>query len=536
MIYNHLTKVRDFNSIQVLLSAEKEQAMPENSSNNKRIAKNALLLYIRMLLLMVVGLFTSRVMLRALGVEDYGIYNVVGGIISMFAFINGGMSSATQRYITFSLGRGETTQLQKIFATSIQIHTMIAIAIVILGETAGLWFLNEKLVIPEARMSAAMWVYQCSVIACAINIMAVPYNADIIAHEKMSAFAYISIIEVTLKLIIAYLLVVSPIDKLIVYAVLILIVQASITTIYAIYCRRHFEETCYKHVTDKFLLKEMGGFAGWSFWGNLAAILYTQGLNMMLNTFFGPVVNAARGIAVQVQSAVQQFVGNFQTAINPQITKTYAQNELGQMHTLMFRSARFSFFLLFLLTLPVLLETDWILTLWLKTVPDNAVIFTQIMICISLIYTTANPCVIANQATGKVKVYQAVVGGILLLIVPVSYIVLKLGAPAYSVFIVHFIIESIAQSARMYMLRKLINLPMRQYIYNIYIPIILTVAVSIILPTIVHTRLDEGVLRFIAVGTTCVASVGASVYWLGLTNDERKLLHNKALQTIHKYI
>ena len=255
---------------------------------------------------------------------------------------------------------------------------------------------------------------------------------------------------------------------------------------------------------------------------------------MMLNIFFGPVVNAARGIAVQVQSAVQQFVSGFQTALNPQITKNYAVGNLEQMHNLMFRSARFSFLLLFFLSLPVLLETDFLLTVWLKNVPDNAVIFTQIMICISLIYTTSNPCVIANQATGKVKVYQMVVGGILLTILPISYILLKLGAPAYSVFIVHFCVETVAQFSRMFMLRKLINLPLWQYMKNIYIPIICTVAVAVILPILVRMQFEEGWLRFIVVGFTCVLSVGISAFFIGFTKNERLFFLDKALRIIKK--
>ena len=366
--------------------------------------------------------------------------------------------------------------------------------------------------------------------ACAVNIMSAPYNADIIAHEKMSAFAYISILEVCLKLAIVYLLTILPYDKLIVYAVLLLLVQLSVRWIYTLYCHKHFKESHYAPALDKQLFKEMSGFAGWSFVGNLAAILYTQGLNMMLNIFFGPVVNAARGIAVQVQSAVQQFVGGFQTALNPQITKNYASGNLEQMHSLMFRSARFSFLLLFFISLPVLLETDFLLTVWLKTVPENAVIFTQLMICISLIYTAANPCVIANQATGKVKVYQIVVGSILLLIVPISYIVLKLGAPAYSVFVVHFCVESVAQFMRMFMLRKLIDLPMREYLKNIYAPIVLTVTVAVVLPVFVRARLEEGWLRFAAVGITSVASVGLSSLFIGLTKAERTFLIDKGLR------
>ena len=506
--------------------------MSDTSSANKRIAKNTLVLYVRMLFTMGISLFTSRVILQTLGVEDYGISSVVGGVISMFTFINAAMVSSTQRYLNFELVRGDANQLRSVFSTSLQIHALIALAIIVLSETVGLWFLNEKLVIPEARMTAAMWVYQCSILSCAVSIMSTPYNAVIVAHEKMSAFAYISILDVSLKLLVVYLLVVLPFDKLIILAILNLLVQLFIRYIYTIYCHRHFPESYFQFRFNKTLFKEMFGFAGWSFWGNLAAILYTQGLNMMLNIFFGPIVNAARGIAVQVQSAVQQFVGGFQTALNPQITKNYASNNLPQMHSLMFRSARFSFLLLFFLSLPVLMETNFILTLWLKTVPDDAVIFTQIMICISLIYTTANPCVIANQATGKVKIYQMVVGGILLLILPISYVVLKLGAPAYSVFIVHFCIESLAQFSRMYMLRKLIHLPLWQYMKNIYIPIVSTVAIAIILPLVVRMQVAEGWLRFLAVGFTCVLSVGASSYFIGFTKQERVFFLDKSLRLL----
>ena len=506
--------------------------MSDTSSANKRIAKNTLVLYVRMLFTMGISLFTSRVILQTIGVEDYGISSVVGGVISMFTFINAAMVSSTQRYLNFELVRGDANQLRSVFSTSLQIHALIALAIIVLSETVGLWFLNEKLVIPEARMTAAMWVYQCSILSCAVSIMSTPYNAVIVAHEKMSAFAYISILDVSLKLLVVYLLVALPFDKLIILAILNLLVQLFIRYIYTLYCHRHFPESYFQFRFNKTLFKEMFGFAGWSFWGNLAAILYTQGLNMMLNIFFGPIVNAARGIAVQVQSAVQQFVGGFQTALNPQITKNYASNNLPQMHSLMFRSARFSFLLLFFLSLPVLMETNFILTLWLKTVPDDAVIFTQIMICISLIYTTANPCIIANQATGKVKIYQMVVGGILLLILPISYVVLKLGAPAYSVFIVHFCIESVAQFSRMYMLRKLIHLPLWQYMKNIYIPIVSTVAIAIILPLVVRMQVAEGWLRFLAVGFTCVLSVGASSYFIGFTKQERVFFLDKSLRLL----
>lgn len=503
-----------------------------NSANNKRIAKNTLLLYVRMLFGMLVSLYTSRVILQTLGVEDYGVYNVVGGVITMFTFLNGAMSSATSRYITFEIGKGDMEQLKEVFSTALQIHAIIALLIVILGETVGLWFLMNELVIPDGRMDAAMWVYQCSVVTAVVTIMSVPYNADIIAHEKMSAFAYISVLEIILKLAIVYLLVVLPFDKLKVYAVLVLMVGLLIWYIYARYCHNHFEESHYIHHIDKPLLKEMSSFAGWSFWGNLAGILYTQGLNMMLNIFFGPVVNAARGIATQIQGVVQQFVANFQMALNPQITKTYAAGELQKMHSLMFRSARFSFMLLFFLSLPIMLETNYILTLWLGIVPENTVIFARIIIAISLIYTIANPCVIANQATGKVKVYQAVVGGLLLLILPISYIVLKMGAPAYSVFIVHFCVESVAQFARMYMLRNMIDLPLWSYVKNIYLPIMGVVLLSIVMPLLVYSNMQEGFIRLLAVSMTCVISVAMTSLFIGMTRNERTFLIDKSLRVL----
>lgn len=506
----------------------------QSSANNKRIAKNTLLLYFRMLFMMAVSLFTSRVILNTLGVEDYGIYNVVGGVVAMFGFINGSMSSATQRYITFALGKGDENRLQTVFNTTLQIHAMIAAIIVLLGETIGLWFLYNKMQIPADRMDAAFWVLQCSIVSTVVMIVSVPYNADIIAHEKMSAFAYISVLEVVLKLAIVYMLVVFSVDKLILYAFLLLGIQLLIRFCYSIYCNRHFKETKYRHVWDKQLFKEMTGFAGWSLFGNLSGVLFTQGLNMLLNVFFGPVVNAARAVAVQVQNAIQQFVGNFQMALNPQITKTYAQGKMEEMHTLMFRSARFSFFLLFFLSLPVLFETEYILTVWLKTVPDNTVVFLRIMICTSLIYAIANPLIVANQATGKVKRYQAVCGTILLMILPISYVLLLLGCPAYCVFIAHFVMEAIAQLARMIMLRPLIGIGIKDYIVNIYARIALVVVASLILPFIAYNAMDSGIVRFLVLGIICVISVSGCAYYLGLNSNERVFVMSKAHGLLNK--
>ncbi len=506
-----------------------------SQDNNKRIAKNTLLLYFRMLFMMGIALYTSRVVLATLGVEDYGIYNVVGGIVAMFGFINGSMSSATQRYITFALGKGDKVRLSTIFSTTLQIHTFIAGIIMLLGETVGVWFLYNKMQIPPDRIDAAFWVLQCSIISSFVMVVSVPYNACIVAHERMSAFAYISILEAVLKLVIVCLLVVSPFDKLIVYAILLLAVQVLICFCYSIYCNRHFEETKYRHVWDKPLFREMTSFAGWSMFGNLSAVFFGQGLNILLNVFFGPVVNAARGVAVQVQNAILQFVGNFQMALNPQITKNYAKGEMQEMHKLMFRSARFSFFLLFFLSLPVLFETEFILRVWLKTVPENTVTFLRIMICTSLIYTCANPMIVANQATGKVKKYQAVCGTTLIMILPISYVLLKLGLPAYSVFIVHFVMECVCQLARMTMLRPLIGLRIRDYVTHVYSKVFIVVALSALLPAVIYNLMDDTVLRFFIVGVVCVASVSLVAYNFGMTANEKVFVVQKAKSTLNKY-
>lgn len=510
------------------------QTQSNSQSNNARIAKNTFMLYIRMFFMMAISLYTSRVVLNTLGVEDFGIYNVVGGIVAMFGFINSSMTSATQRYITYALGKNDTNKLKIVFATALQIHLLISVMIIVMGEVVGLLFLYNKLQIPPERMNAAFWVLQCSIVAAVIMIVSVPYNALIIAHERMSAFAYISIVEAVLKLAIVYVLLIFSMDKLILYAFLLLTVQLLVRLCYTRYCHRHFIESKYSKGWNGKLFKEMTTFAGWSFFGNFAFVLYTQGLNMLLNIFFGPVVNAARGIAVQVQGAVQSFAGNFQMAINPQITKNYASGNLSQMHNLMFRSARFSFYLLMYMTLPIMLEAHFVLVLWLKIVPDYTVVFVQLMLLITLLNPLASPCTIASQATGQVKRFQLIVGGILLLILPFSYLALKLGAPAYAVFIVHFIIEVVAVFARMLVLRNMINLPIVGYFREIYFPIILVSLASVVIPVLEHNYMDEGWLRLIVVGMTSVVTLSFSIYVLGLRGGEKAMVVEKVKQLIKK--
>ena len=491
--------------------------MSEKSENNKRIAKNTLALYARMLFTMAVSLYTSRVVLNTLGVEDYGLYNVVGGFVAMFSFFNAAMASATQRYMNFELGRGDDVRLHKVFCTSINIHALISAVVLLLAETVGLWFVYTQLSIPPERFDAALWVYHTSVLASVVMVMSIPYNAAIIAHERMGAFAYISVLEVSLKLLIVYMLVVTDIDKLKLYAVLMLLVQLLIRIIYGQYSGRHFAETSYRRMWDGALFREMTGFAGWNLFGNIAAVAFTQGLNVLLNMFFGPTVNAARGIAVQVQNAIKGFCVNFQTALNPQITKSYAAGDMSYMQSL-----------------PVILETPVILKWWLGIVPGHTVAFVRYILVISMIDSLANPLIQAASATGRIRLYQAVVGTLLILILPIAYVALKLGAPPEGVFVVQLVVFVIAQVARIWMLRPLISFSMRAYLHKTALPIAYVTLASLAVPLAVYMLMQPSFGRFMAVCASSAVSVCAAVYFIGLVGSERKFIIDKAKNMAHK--
>lgn len=488
-----------------------------------------------MLFMMAVQLYTSRVVLNTLGVEDYGIYNVVGGIVAMFGFLNSAMTTSTQRYITYELGKGNFERLKQVYTTSVNIHVIISIIVVILVETVGIWFLYNKMVIPADRMTAAMWVLQLSVLTTVIAIMSYPYNAAIVAHEKMSAFAYISVLEVVLKLAVVYLLTIWDFDKLILYAILIATIQLGIRFCYSGYCAKHFPETKYHFYWDKPLFEEMLGFAGWNLWGNLAGILFTQGLNMLLNVFFGPVVNAARAVAVQVQNAIQQFSSNFQMALNPQITKSYAVGQLCEMHKLIYRSSKFTFFLLFTLCLPVVIEAPIILEIWLKTVPDYTVIFLRIMIATMIIDATANPLMVSAAATGNVKVYQSVVGGILLAILPISYIVLKLGGAPWSVFLVHFCVCCTAYITRLFIIRPLIQLRVHTFVSEVIIRCLLVAVIAVVIPLSAHIFMPNSIITSLFVIAISVICASMSSFYIGLDKHEREVILTKAKTVIAKF-
>lgn len=506
------------------------------SENNKRIAKNTLLLYFRMLLIMTTNLYTSRVVLSALGVEDFGIYNVVGGVVTMFTFLNTAMAGATQRFLTFELGRGDKVKLHKVFCISLNIHALISLIIFLLAETVGLWFLNTQMNIPEFRMYAGHWVYQLSVLSTIVLIMSAPYNASIIAHERMSVFAYISLFEVFSKLVVAYAIVSTHFDRLIFYALFIFVTQLLVRLIYGLYCKKHFEECHYKYLNDMAMLKEMSSFAVWSLFGNLAGIAFTQGINILLNLFFGPIVNAARAIAVQVQTAVQGFVTNFQTALNPQITKTYATGELAQMHKLLFASSRYSFYLLFIIALPLIIEVELVLSVWLKVVPEYTAEFVRLILIIMLVDTLANPFITAASATGRIKLYQTVVGGVLLLIVPLSYFALKLGFSPVAVFVVHFVMAILAHVVRLIIIRPMIQLSIRRYISEVILIILRVILASVWLPLIIYILLPKStLLSFLLVCTLCVCSTLGVVYFLGINQTERIFVCSKITSIVKKF-
>lgn len=505
-----------------------------SSDNNKRIAKNTALLYFRMLFLMFIGLYTSRVNLQSLGVDNFGIYNVVGGVVAMFSVLTASLGVAISRDITFELGKGNIEKLNKVFSSAVTIQIIISIVVVIIAELLGVWFLNNKMVIPSDRLYAANWVFQFSIMSFVLTLISVPYNACIIAHERMSAFAYFTIYEAIMKLVVAYTVFITPFDKLITYAALLLFIAFTMRLIYGVYCTKHFTECHYHFVFDKKMLKQMGGFAGWTMIGNLAYVGYSQGLNILLNIFFGPSVNAARGVAMQVNEKVSSFCTNFQMALNPQITKSYAVNDLKRMHSLIFASSKYSFFLLLLLSLPIMIETKSILYYWLGNYPEHTVWFVRIIFMVLMVDATANPLTVGAQANGHIKKYQIVVGTILLMIVPISYFVLKMGCQPEAVFVVHLCVVILAQCARLFMIRKMIELSVIDYVKKVILRIGIVTSLSIVLPLLLHLYLQDSFINMILVCVASCLSVAICVYGLGLSGSERLKINNKILYALHR--
>ncbi len=495
--------------------------------DNGRIVKNTLLLYMRTILVMLVSLFTSRVVLSALGVDDYGIYNVVGGVVAMFTVVSGALSASISRFITFELGRNDIEKLKRIFSTSINIQIGISLLILFLGETIGVWFLNYKMNIPVERLDAANWVLQCSLITFIINLISVPYNAAIIAHEKMSAFAYISILEVILKLLIVYLLYISMWDKLIVYSSLLVLVAIIIRMVYGVYCNRCFVETRYLLVYDSALIKNMTSFAGWGFFTNTAYMFNTQGINILINMFFGVGVNAACGITMQVEAAIMKFVNDFTTALNPQITKSYAMKDFDTMNKLVIRGAKFSYFLLFILSLPILIETDYILGLWLEEVPEHTVAFVRLAIIGTMIERLGYTGYTACMATGTIRRYALWITSVGCLVFPITWLTFKLGAPVETAYLVFACVYIGVDSVRLWIMKGLLNFPVGEFVREVVWRIIVVSFIAAIFPVIIIFFFEQSFSRLVISVLVSVLAAFISIYIFGFTINERIKITNK---------
>ncbi len=493
-----------------------------NDNRNKRIAKNTLMLYVRMLVLMFVGLYTSRIVLQALGENDFGIYNVVGGVVSMFTIISGALNSAVQRFITFEMGKEDSSGLTKVYSTAVTIQFLLALIVVAVAEPVGLWFIENEMTIAPDRIQAAKYVLHFSLLAFVINLMSIPQMASITAHEKMSAYAWIGLFDGFLRLGVAFLIMRSSSDRLVFYAALMAGVMLLVRLSYGIYCRINFPECRYRPEFDGKLMKEMFSFAGWNFIGVTSSVLRDHGGNILVNLFSGPAVNAARGVALQLNGAVQGFVTNFMTAVNPQITKSYASGDDAYLHSLLRRSSRMSFCLLFVLAVPVLFNTEYLMGLWLKDVPDHAVLFVQLFLCFAMSESISNPLITAMLATGKIRDYQIVVGGIQLLNVPVSYILLKCGAMPEITVVVAIVLSQVCFFVRLIMLRGMVGLDVKRYLSEVYLRILGVAAVGVVIPLLVNGYINYDFAGFCLNVLICVVSAVLSVLCVGLLGSERK--------------
>ncbi|WP_302849604.1 oligosaccharide flippase family protein [Polaribacter sp. L3A8] len=506
-----------------------------NSQNSRRIAKNTWMLYIRMIFTILISLYTSRVVLEVLGISDFGIYNVAAGFVTMFGILSNSMSNATQRFLTFEIGKNDSIQLGRVFSMSVNIHYVIAFVIVLLAETVGLWFVYNKLTIPVERHQALMWVYQFSILTFVFNVISVPYNAIIIAHEKMKVFAVIGIIEVSLKLILVFMLQWLTFDKLKLYAFLMFLVSLIIRIIYTVYCRQNIKESKYAFFWDLNLFKKLLQFASWNLFGNSAVLMYGQGLNILLNIFFGPIINASYGIAYRLQAMVNNFVINFQTALNPQIIKSYASGDMTYMFDLIYKGAKYSLFLIFIFALPVVLETQTLLEIWLKTVPEYAAVFTQLMLINVVLSNLSGSLGVAAQATGNIKIYQIVIGILLILIIPVSFIFLKLGFNPQVVFYVSIVTSVISLFLRLLIVRGLIGIKIRDYLLEVVIRAGGVCILSIILPFCLHYYLEIGLLRLFVVSLATLFSISFFVYLLGLDATEKMFIRENIIKIKNKF-
>ena len=509
--------------------------MDKSQNNTKRLAKNTLLLYFRQILIMLVSLYTVRVVLKVLGEEDYGIYNVVAGIVTMFSFLTSTMASASQRYLAVDLTTGDLTKQKQTFGLILWTYILLIIATVVLAESIAVWFLNAKMTIPDNRLYAANWVLQAAILMFVVNIIATPYLSAVIAHEKMGVYAYVNIFDAVLKLAIVFVLEVMSYDKLILYAVLLLTSSILATSCYILYCRKTFPECKANLFYDKQQMKEMTAFAWWNMIGTVANLLRSQGINVLLNLFFNPTINAARAIAYQINNAIISFSNNFYTAVKPQIIKSYAAGENERMIHLITSSSRLAFFLVFMLSLPVYLNIDFILKLWLENPPEYACLFSKLVLINILLEVFSMPLVTGLQATGNIKRYQSVISVIYLLNIPISYVLLRCGYPPEITMYVNIALVMISFTPRLLICKKYYSLSIPEYMKSVLLKTLLVTAICYTANYYLLRLFDANTVVNLCI--SCVAIIfvtGFVILFIGLQNAERQLIANKIKSIIHR--
>ena len=503
--------------------------------DSKRIAKNTFVLYLRMIITLMVGLFTSRITLQTLGISDYVVYNVVGGFVAILSYINSVFIDADQRFITFSLGEGNKDKLKRVFSTSVFTQVVYVVILIIVSETIGLWFVNHKLVISPERIVAANWVYHCSIGSLLLTVLNIPYRACIVAHERMGIYAYISIVEIILKLVIVYLLVVIPADKLIVYALLHLFVSFLIPVWFHIYCIKHFEECKLRFAFDKKVFKEMFSFSGWVLIGNLGFSFKDQFSNIMMNMFLGPVVNAARGVSMQVNGMVSNFVNNFLLALSPQITKQYAIGDYAGSKNLVYQGSRFAFYMMMVIGVPIIINIDILLKLWLGVVPEFTNTFILITIVSSMYYAMSKPLTTAIQATGDIKWFQIGVAIIMVLELPIAYVLLKMGSAPYWAMLPAIFRNIAGVLFRLYLLcRENNEFQYGDYVLTVMLKSTVLLIIAFVLSYVVKMYMAGGIIGLL---TSLVVALGitmTTVYLLGMSRSEQQQIIRYAKNIIRK--
>ena len=499
----------------------------QDTNNGKRIAKNTLMLYFRQALVILVSLYSVRIVLNVLGAEDYGIYNVTAGVVSAFGFLSGAMSAASQRYFSFDLGVNNNEKLQKTFSITFEIYIFLSIIIIIIAETVGLWFLWFKLVIPDERKIAAFWLYQAVILSFIFSLITTPYMSLIISHENMNVYAYVSIIEAILKLGTVILLKLINWDKLILYGVLLCVVSLINTSLYRLYCRKHYAESHFHFIWDSKMFKEILFYSGWNLFGSASDVVKNQGLNILLNLFFGPMVNAARGIAMQVSIYTNSFAQNFSLSVRPQIIKKYANNEKESLLNLIYISSKGTFILLYIFALPLILEINEVFTLWLKNVPDSAELFTILVLIEAIITSTSLPMMSLIQATGRIKWYQIIVGGVIICNLPISYCILCFIKNPLVVFFVNISIAIIAVVLRLLLIKKEVPYLSIIKIFNkVILPVLIVAFCSLIPPYCVVYFMKQSFVRLIITVFVSIISIVLFGYIFGLNKQEKRIFTN----------